>query len=231
MTRRTERHTGDSYLDSYVDKYEEWLLDGMVRNTSKVIPVRVSLDAVQWILPSEQTITYLREAEKIALTDCGCRVHYARCDKPTHVCLLFDNAADMAIEMKGARLVSAEEAEKVIQVADEAGLVHMTLYAPGDKPFAVCNCCSCCCHDLQLLLRHGRTDLTLRSDYVAETDAEACMNCGKCVDRCMFGARRIEDGKLVYNESQCYGCGLCVSVCPTSATSMTPRQTAPRAPT
>ncbi len=226
MTKDTAQHTGDPYLDAYVDKYHKWLRDGMIRNSSKVIPVRASLGAIQWILPSEQTITYLRQAEKIALTDCGCRVHYGRCDKPTHVCLLFDDAANQAVAMRGARLVSAEEAEKVIQVADEAGLVHMTLYAPQDRPFAVCNCCVCCCHDLQLLLHHGRTDLTVRSDYVAETDAEACVNCGQCVDRCMFGARRIEGEKLVYNETACYGCGLCVSVCPTSATSMTLRSDA-----
>jgi len=142
MEKLSARHTGDEYLDGCVDKYEEWLLDGMVRNTSKVVPVRVSLGAVQWILPSEQTITYLRQAERIALTDCGCRAHYRRCEKPIHVCLLLDEAAEKSVQMGGGEFISPEEAEKVIQVADEVGLVHMTLYAPGNRVFAVCNCCS-----------------------------------------------------------------------------------------
>jgi ferredoxin len=221
--RDTAQHTGDPYLDNYVDKYRKWLLGGMIHNSSKVIPVRVSLEAIQRILPSEQTITYLREAGRLALTDCACRVHYGRCDKPTRVCLLFDDAAERALGTDGARGISAEEAERTIQIADEAGLVHMTLYAPQDRPFAVCNCCSCCCHDLQLLIRHGRADLTVRSDYAAETNADECVQCGRCVERCMFGARRIEGGKLAYDPATCYGCGLCVSVCPTDATSMTLR--------
>jgi len=224
MAQGKDRQTGDSYLDSYVVKYQKWLSEGMIGNASKVLPVRTALEAKQWILPTEQTITYLRQAEKIALTDCACRVHYGRCDKPTRVCLLFDETAEQAVAMKGADLVSAREAEKTIQVADEAGLVHMTLYARQDRPFAICNCCSCCCHDLQLLLRHGRVNLTLRSDYVAVTNAEKCVECGQCSERCMFGARRIEGGKLVRDASACYGCGLCVSVCPTGATTMVLRE-------
>ena len=220
----TEEHTGDPHLGGCVGKYAEWLLEGAVRNTSKVIPVRTSLGGVQWILPSEQTISYLRRARKIALTDCACRVHYGRCAGPIRVCLLFDDAAEKAVAMDGARFVLAEEAEEVIQVADQVGLVHMTLHAPQERVFAVCNCCRCCCHDPQLLLRYGRTDLTVRSDDVAATIVEACVDCGRCVGRCTFGARRIEDGRLVYNETACYGCGLCVSVCPTGATSMNPRR-------
>jgi ferredoxin len=226
LMRDTAQHTGDPHLDSYVDKYRKWLRDGMIRNSSKVIPVRASLEAVQWILPAEQTLTYLRKAGRIALADCACRVHYGRCDRPTRVCLLFDDAAERAVGMDGARRVSAEEAERTIQVADEAGLVHMALYASQDRPFAVCNCCSCCCHDLQLLLRHGRADLTVRSDYVAETDAEECVQCGRCVERCTFGARTIERGRLAYDPAACYGCGLCVSACPANATSMTLRSDA-----
>jgi len=220
MRNNTARHTGDPYLDAYVNKYHHWMHHGMIRHSSKVIPIRVSLESVPWILPSEQTITYLREAEMIALTDCGCRVHYGRCDRPVRVCLMLDAAADEAIATGGACPISADEAESVIQVADQTGLVHLTLYAPIHRPFAVCNCCSCCCHDLQLLVRHGRGDLTVRSDYSAVTDAEACIHCGRCLERCMFGARRIERGKLECSPAACYGCGLCVSSCPTGAVSM-----------
>ena len=43
--------------------------------------------------------------------------------------------AEQAVEMNGEKWISAERAEEVIQIADEAGLVHMTLYAPKDRPY------------------------------------------------------------------------------------------------
>ncbi len=59
--------------------------------------------------------------------------------------------------------------------------------------------------------------LVARSAFIAVQDsAGECINCGKCVDRCYFGARKMKEGKLVYNPNSCYGCGLCVSNCVTS---------------
>jgi NAD-dependent dihydropyrimidine dehydrogenase PreA subunit len=57
--------------------------------------------------------------------------------------------------------------------------------------------------------------LAVRSVFISETiDPEECINCGKCVSRCYFDSRVMEDGKMVYYPDQCYGCGLCVSTCP-----------------
>jgi NAD-dependent dihydropyrimidine dehydrogenase PreA subunit len=43
------------------------------------------------------------------------------------------------------------------------------------------------------------------------------MECGECVERCHFGARRLDEGALAYDPEQCYGCGLCVTTCPAGA--------------
>lgn len=47
-------------------------------------------------------------------------------------------------------------------------------------------------------------------------DAQKCILCGKCVDKCPFGALRIEQNGITVGDS-CRMCGLCVRHCPESA--------------
>ena len=213
----------DEYLSGYADKYAKWRKEGNFPYSSKVIPVKESLLARQWVLPAEQVLQVLENARSFALTDCICRTHYQRCDKPRDVCLLIDELSDKAVERNKARRITLLEASEVLKKADEHGLVHLTLFLPGRKISALCSCCACCCHDLQLLRDHNRMDLVARSDYVAVTDPEICINCGRCSDRCIFGAREIRDGVMEYHPDACLGCGLCVSSCPEKATVMTVR--------
>jgi formate hydrogenlyase subunit 6/NADH:ubiquinone oxidoreductase subunit I len=159
-------------------------------------------------------------ARSFALTDCVCRSHYSRCDKPREVCFLIDELSDKAVERAKARRVTLSEASEILKKADEHGLVHMTLHMPGRKIYALCSCCSCCCHDLQLLMDYDRRDLVARSDYVSVTDLEHCVNCGKCIERCVFRARSLHDDIMECDAGACLGCGLCVSICPEKATVM-----------
>ena len=108
----------------------------------------------------------------------------------------------------------------MLRHANERGLVHLTIYDPQQYVYAVCSCCSCCCHDLQFLKRYGRSDLIAQSEYVAQTDMEVCIHCGDCVERCVFDARIWRDGQIDYDVEACYGCGLCVTICPVEATTM-----------
>jgi len=215
----------DEFLKSFADKYERWRNKGDFTISSRVIPVNESVTVQQWVLPAEQMLRILKEARSYALADCACRTHYHRCDKPREVCFLLDELSDKNVERNKARRVSLAEADDVLKKADEHGLVHMSLYQPGSKIYALCSCCPCCCHDLQLLRQYHRTDLVARSDYIAVTNQEQCKDCGKCAERCAFGAREIRDGILRYDPGACLGCGLCVSVCPVEATMMQIRQT------
>jgi ferredoxin len=214
---------GDAYLEDRLTQYDAWLREGRIPFSSKVIPVHEALDVKQWVLSTEQVIEFLRSARSYALTACTCRSHYQRCDNPLEVCFLLDDAADQAVADHTARHVSLEEAMRVLRQANERGLVHLTIYQPEHTVYAVCSCCSCCCHDLQFLQIYGRSHLIARSEYIAQTDVEACTQCGACVERCAFGARRWQEGCLSYDAGACYGCGLCVTVCPAGATSLKSR--------
>jgi ferredoxin len=213
----------DTFLGKRLTKYDQWMAKGQISFSSKVIPVSESLDAKQWVMPTEQVLRVLEVADSIALQDCVCRAHYKRCDKPLEVCLLLNKVGDKAVAQGKARHITFEEAGYVLKKANESGLVHMSLYMPEHEVFALCSCCSCCCHDLQIVKRTGRSDIMMRSDYVAVTDFDNCIHCGDCEARCYFDARIIQNAELAFDPDKCVGCGLCVTTCPVEAISMKTR--------
>lgn len=214
----------DPYLEKRLERYDRWMGEGKIDFSSRVVPVAESLEAVQWVLPFEQALEIVRQAASVVVKDCECRTRYRRCDHPVEVCLLLNRAADRLIEKGEACRASLPEAGAALKKANESGLVHLTLYQPDHEVYALCSCCPCCCHDLQLVQQYGRSDLIRRSAYVPETDTDACVSCGLCVDRCVFSARKIADSGLEFQADDCLGCGLCVTACPEEAISMTLRE-------
>ena len=218
QTRSDE--TQDVFLEKRLARYDRWVREKKIPFSSKVIPVRESLATQQWVIPTEQVIEMLRNARSFVVTDCDCRSHYQRCDNPVEVCFLINDAADELAAKGLGRHISLKDASARLRQADERGLVHLTIYDPAQYVYAICSCCSCCCHDLQFLKRYGRTELIAYSEYVARTDTDLCIHCGDCIDRCVFGARVWKNGQMQYDAAVCYGCGLCVTICPADATTM-----------
>jgi Pyruvate/2-oxoacid:ferredoxin oxidoreductase delta subunit len=210
----------DPFLAHRLKRYDSWAGRGKVSFSSRVIPVTESLELRQWVLPGEQVMQILRQARSIAVQNCECRSHYQRCDNPLEVCFLLNETGDRYVAQNQARRVSLAEAAQILKNANQSGLVHLALYMPDHELYALCSCCSCCCHDLQMVRLYDRPDLMVHSEYVAITDDDTCMDCGECVDRCMFQARIMEDDRMLYRADACLGCGLCVTVCPVQATSM-----------
>jgi len=210
----------DEELEARLARYDQWMVEGRIPTSSKVIPIKESLCGLQWVLPTQQMLEILRNARSYALANCLCRTTHKRCDNPLEVCFYINDVADQKVEQGAARHVSLEEATERLRLANQHGLVHLTIYNPEQHVFAVCSCCECCCHDIQFLKKYGRPDLIAHADYVAEVDTESCTQCGTCVERCVFGARRHEDGSVVFEKDKCYGCGLCVTTCPSGATRM-----------
>lgn len=207
----------DDWLKKWLNQHNKWLADRKVPFASKVVPITQSLETKQWVLPTEQVIKFLKDARSFAVAPCACRTHYKRCNNPTDICFFLNDTSDKLVEKGYAKRISVNEGIKKLHMADEYGLVHLTLYNPKQYPYAICSCCSCCCHDLQLLLKYGRKDLIASSEYIAVWDEQLCSNCGICADRCVFEARTMEDGVAKYNPDKCYGCGLCVTACPNDA--------------
>lgn len=204
----------DDWLKKYMDKYDRLIAEQKISYSSKVIPVNESLQQVQYILPSAQVEEILRGAELITLAKCICRMQYKKCEKPLEVCFILNAVGKKWIAEGFSREVTLDTALEVITLANKNGLIHLSLYMPDHEVFALCSCCSCCCHDLQLLLAYDKHYVTVKSDYLAVDDPKRCSHCGLCVDRCAFKARTLEMEKLVYDQEKCYGCGLCLTTCP-----------------
>ena len=188
------------------------------------IPVNLRIKGEQRILDLSEMEQFLRKAKLISIGECGCRKKLHRCNAPLDVCFSLDREAEDFVKKGLARKVGLEEALDALRRAHEAGLVHVTYTLKRkEKPEVICSCCSCCCHSLSALVRFGMPNAVVASKFIADLNPETCINCGKCVTRCQFRARRLENGNLAYDRTRCFGCGLCVSTCPTGSISLTTR--------
>ena len=209
---------------------EKELRDIAADLTSAVtLPVNVEIEAEHRVLDLSEVEKILRDSENIFLSECGCRSIHHNCDSPMDTCLSINVEADYAEKNPAnhPRRVTVEEALYALRWSHAAGLIHMAYVFKGEeKPQLVCSCCTCCCHTLGGVLRHGITTQILTSKLIAEDDESKCTNCGVCAERCVFGARSMIKGEKWFDETRCFGCGLCVSTCQTSAIRLAERKKA-----
>ncbi len=210
----------DSYLQGLIDKYNKWINKDLIEFSSKVVPVGESIDNIKHVIPSQQAMEILKNAKIVAHGNCICRTKYKNCDRPLDVCFTLNGSAERWIKEGRAKKIEIKDAKSILKRANQAGLVHMSLFQPDHEIFALCSCCPCCCHDLQLLMRFGKEYVTTKSDYIAKDDKDICINCGECEDRCGFSARVFENNEMHYEPNKCYGCGLCITTCPENAIKM-----------
>jgi len=124
--------------------------------------------------------------------------------------------ADYYIELGMGRKITQEEALGILEMAEEAGLVHQ--FADSLDPGAICNCCPDCCGDLRILRMIPNAAALAISNHFAQVDSDLCNGCETCVDRCPMDAVSLgEDQTADINLDRCIGCGLCVKTCPTEA--------------
>jgi Pyruvate/2-oxoacid:ferredoxin oxidoreductase delta subunit len=188
----------------------------------RVIPIERSIVSgkCQQVLDAESVSRIIQNAKQLSVTDCICRVIERKCEKPLETCLQVNNSAKYMLDRGIGREVSKQEALNIIRKCEEAGLVHMTLNKATVDHF-ICNCCSCCCVALPLVIKEG-LNLCHPSRYQAEIDPERCISCEICLQRCYFGAIEKTETKddvpgMKVRGEKCMGCGLCHSACPEEA--------------
>jgi len=123
----------------------------------------------------------------------------------------FGSLGRYMVEMGKARELTKDEALEMLRSATEEGLVHVCDNLEGSLR-TICNCCPCCCGFFRV--RSGRGLLTYaRSNYLAYVEADDCIGCGTCEERCPVGAISLVDDIAVVDEELCIGCGVCTPTC------------------
>jgi ferredoxin len=132
------------------------------------------------------------------------------------VCLLLGFYADYYVDLGMGRRISQEEALRILDVSERAGLVHQ--FPDSLDPGAICNCCPDCCGQLRVLKLMPNAAAIALSNYFSQVDPDQCNACAACVDHCPMDAISLSaEAVATINLDRCIGCGLCVQQCPTEA--------------
>ncbi|MBY8987060.1 MAG: 4Fe-4S binding protein [Candidatus Lokiarchaeota archaeon] len=191
----------------------------------RVIPLDQTVNFEQSVAQYDDIKTLIENiGEPIAIMECICRqgadLIGETCTKTKlrESCFSFRTAAKSFIERGQAREISKEEAFKILEKAEEDGLVLQ----PGNsqRPMNICACCGCCCGVLTSHTQLPEFAHLFATNYRAEVDTELCIGCGTCEDRCNVDAVHVEDDFAVVDITRCIGCGVCVPTCTSEAMSL-----------
>jgi ferredoxin len=212
----------DPELLAAIEEYERTVKFRIRRPTIpqlRTIPVGESVTAEMAALPYERVGALLDAKTRYAVAHCLCRMRAkmtgAGCQAPKETCLMFDEWADYYVRNEMARYIDRAEVDAILARADDANLVLQP--SNSQDAAALCCCCGCCCGLLQSLRGLRRPARIVGSAFLAALDAEACVGCGVCLDRCQMEALADDGDTVSLNAERCIGCGLCVSTCPSGA--------------
>ncbi len=188
----------------------------------RVVPVNSAIDAMSTIAPHEKVKELVRNQDRACVADCICKKGKAAqgkpCGKPQETCLIFSYGVDYYVRYGKAREISIDEAIRIVDRAEEAGLVLMGTNSKDIINF--CCCCGCCCDVLSLIKMTPRPVEHVHSEFQARLEPENCTQCETCLERCQMEALYEFDGAIRVDEDRCIGCGLCVSTCEGGALSL-----------
>ena len=162
-----------------------------------VIPVEQAIQMEDRSVSIEHIEHWLDKYEgKYAASPCSCRMSRAKLgegcgDDPNDWCIAVGDMADYVVETDRGHYITREEVYETLRQAEANGFVHQITNIDGeDKIFAICNCNVNVCYALRTSQLFNTPNLS-RSAYVARTEADKCVACGRCVEVCPAGAVKL----------------------------------------
>jgi NAD-dependent dihydropyrimidine dehydrogenase PreA subunit len=193
---------------------------------TRVIPMEQSLSDPRKVADFERVAERVKGTSYQAVAHCPCRImrDYAdegKCEHSTENCLHFGSMARYMVAKGMAREISVDETLAILKRSNEEGLVHITGNNQSELE-TICNCCADACVFLTGLLSMGEKNMFARSNYVSVVDADTCVVCGTCEERCPVDAISMEDAAVV-DADKCIGCGVCYPSCTTESITLVAR--------
>jgi len=191
----------------------------------RVIPVEEAVRHDVEVQPYDHALALIEGAKSWAVRDCICRTQQGLvgkgCDAPLEVCISFAPIEGFFGDSRVDRAITKAEALAKLREAAEAGLIH-TLGNYRENHYYLCSCCTCCCGLIRRWSEFAVPSAVARSAYAADAEADACIACGACQERCPVQAITVDAAAMV-DAGRCIGCGQCTLVCPTDAIALVRR--------
>jgi Pyruvate/2-oxoacid:ferredoxin oxidoreductase delta subunit len=209
-------------MEAYFPYLSEEIFHRAKTQQLRTIPIAKSLSGEGAVMPYEEARKILDQQSKIVLAECICRKERKMvdegCEKPMENCFSFGTGAYFYEANGLGREISKAEAFKIIDEAEKACLVLQP--TNSQKVAGMCLCCGCCCGMLRMLKLQDKPARHVQSNFYALVDADRCIGCEICLDRCQMDAIEMIDDVARVDLDRCIGCGLCVPTCSAEALSM-----------
>jgi len=203
------------YYDTEFKKHHRQFESILPNSVVRVVPVNIVVEPDIQVAAFDDIKQIVEHAEKLAVTNCTCRLVKGACGKPVEVCIQCNRSADYALERGTGRRISKDEALAMLKMCEEEGLVHV-VNNTRSIGHVICNCCDDCCINWPGPRQSG-VNFAAPSRFTAVCDMDLCTECEVCVERCHFDAIDMDNKTERIDEKKCMGCGLCVVTCPTEA--------------
>lgn len=205
--------------------YYGMAMAGVKTGQLRRIPLGSAVKATRGVAPYNDVRELIKDKDFISVQQCICRKEQGllghECSYPQEVCIGFGNFARFYVDNGMGRRIDLEETLKILELAEEKGLVLSPNNAQNID--AICCCCSCCCPGLRFAKMLPRPLDMVKTYYVSKIDPELCTACGVCGERCPMDAIRMDGDASEIIDGRCIGCGVCIPTCPGEAISLMAR--------